>query len=66
MMRHCAVQAGDSEGHRTSCSYDKLVLQAVVSLTLANGALDVPHDEPVLVVQELHADLGDLYSNGRG
>jgi hypothetical protein len=30
------------------------------SLTLAHGALDVAHDQPVLVVKELHADLGHL------
>lgn len=29
-------------------------------LTLANGALDVAHDEAVLIVQELHAHLGHL------
>ena len=28
--------------------------------TLAHGALDVPHDQTVLVVQELHAHLCDL------
>ena len=31
-------------------------------LTLAHWALDVPHDEPILVVQELHAHLCDLRS----
>ena len=30
------------------------------SLTLADGALDVAHDEAVLIVQELDAHLGDL------
>jgi len=30
------------------------------TLTLTDGALDVPHDEAVLVIQELDTDLGDL------
>lgn len=29
-------------------------------ITLAHGALHVAHDKAVLVVQELHADLGNL------
>ena len=29
-------------------------------VALADWALDVPHDETVLVVQELHSDLGHL------
>jgi hypothetical protein len=32
--------------------------------TLAHGALHVAHDEAVLVVQELHAHLGDLLDAG--
>lgn len=32
--------------------------------TLANGPLDVAHNQAVLVVQELDADLGDLQSEG--
>lgn len=31
------------------------------TLTFSNGALHVAHDLAVLVVQELHADLGDLH-----
>lgn len=33
--------------------------------TLADGALDVAHDEAVLVVQELHAHLRDLRGRGK-
>lgn len=33
-------------------------------VALAHGALDVAHDQAVLVVQELDADLGDLFCDG--
>lgn len=35
---------------------------AVGTLTLAHGALDVAHDQAVLIVEELHAHLGDLHA----
>jgi hypothetical protein len=38
---------------------------AACGLTLAHGALHVAHDEAVLVVQELHAHLGDLHHRTR-
>lgn len=36
---------------------------AWTQLTLTDGALDVAHDQAVLVVQELHAHLRDLYNS---
>ena len=38
-----------------------LRLQQREDVALADGALDVAHDEAVLVVKELDADLGDLF-----
>lgn len=46
-----------------------LRLEQRQDVALADGALDVAHDEAVLVVQELDADLGDLLCcgfDGRG
>jgi hypothetical protein len=37
-----------------------LRLEQGQDVTLTNRALDVPHDETVLVIQELHSDLGHL------
>jgi hypothetical protein len=37
-----------------------LGLEQGEDVSLADGPLDVPHDEAVLVVQELHSDLGHL------
>jgi hypothetical protein len=34
-----------------------------VVLTLTHRSLHIPHDEAVLVVQELHSDLCDLQGN---
>ena len=38
-----------------------LRLEQREDVALADGALDVAHDEAVLVVEELDADLGDLF-----
>ena len=43
-----------------------LRLQQRQDVALADGALDVAHDEAVLVVKELDADLGDLVFFGIG
>nr|ACR33903.1 unknown [Zea mays] len=37
-----------------------LRLEQCEDVSLANRSLDVPHDETVLVIQELHSDLGNL------
>jgi hypothetical protein len=39
-------------------------LLALPPLTLTHWALHVAHDQTVLVIQELHADLGHLQSTG--
>jgi hypothetical protein len=37
-----------------------LGLEQGEDVSLTDGTLDVPHDETVLVIQELHSDLGNL------
>lgn len=32
----------------------------IAFITFTHGALDIPHDKPVLVIKELDSDLGDL------
>jgi hypothetical protein len=53
-----------NDRHRPAASAQppglSLRLKQGEDVTLPNRALDVPHDETVLVVQELHSDLGHL------
>jgi len=53
--------AGRRERSKQHCGAAAPPKHALHPLTLAHWALHVAHDEAVLVVQELHADLGDLW-----